>query len=355
MSVPVIQSLIQNQGQLIQVFKALTFEGQGTQLLPPGFNQVQPTSIFGNELQLNLRPGCQRQFHLSTGVNDHIIFNDQPTIRRKLTDHLFYQLNMTGTISSRADQNACLPSRGFERTMHPQLSTPTVVWLKGSSVRSRLPFFSWIGFDRDWPHFINANNTRTRRRSYVGCDDAPLSSANSGSDFSALWNQLCWRFHSNPSASNHSQIVESDKWVWLRSSRARCSRSNVHSSKGYPNPLGFWIANAIKALLTSGLWMGFFPGRGWSSRPFSPSLLKHRTHSAPIGLLLKPALNPASVANRFGSSNMAAIIQARCTNRIGSLREPANRLISVISSVVNVRSFTGVRIRSSQGLSLRVL
>jgi hypothetical protein len=41
---------------------------------------------------------------------------------------------------------------------------------------------------------------------------------------------------------------------------------------------------------------------------------------------------------------MHAIIRARCTKRTGSLREEANRLISVTSSAVKVRSLTGVRI-----------
>jgi hypothetical protein len=37
---------------------------------------------------------------------------------------------------------------------------------------------------------------------------------------------------------------------------------------------------------------------------------------------------------------MAEITHARCTIRIDSFLDVANRLISVISSVVNVRSFT---------------
>ena len=54
-------------------------------------------------------------------------------------------------------------------------------------------------------------------------------------------------------------------------------------------------------------------------------------------LLLKPALNPASVAVSSGSSAMAAMIRARWTSRIDSLRDAARRWISALSSVVKAR------------------
>src|SRR5712692_4444354 len=66
--VPVIESIIQGLGQLIQVLETPSFQRQGAQLLPPGFNtctgrkcrcQVQPESVFGNELQLHFRPGSE--------------------------------------------------------------------------------------------------------------------------------------------------------------------------------------------------------------------------------------------------------------------------------------------------------
>ncbi len=54
MGVPIVQYLIQRQGQLIQDLKVSTFKRQGAQLLPPGFNQVQPASVLGDERQLSL-------------------------------------------------------------------------------------------------------------------------------------------------------------------------------------------------------------------------------------------------------------------------------------------------------------
>ncbi len=110
--------------------------------------------------------------------------------------------------------------------------------------------------------------------------------------------------------------LSSDKCTPWRSSKARCKRSSVHNSWGYPSVLGFWVARAIKALRTSGLWVGCRPGRGWSSNPGSPFSLNRLTHFGPIALLLKPALKPASVACRSGSSYIKAITRARCTRRM---------------------------------------
>lgn len=38
--VPIIEGIIQGLGQLIQVLKTTSFQGQGTQLLPPRFNLI---------------------------------------------------------------------------------------------------------------------------------------------------------------------------------------------------------------------------------------------------------------------------------------------------------------------------
>ena len=261
MSIPIINTLIQSQSQFIQVLKTLTFERQRAELLPPGFNQVQPTGILGQEHDLNVGPGRQRQSDLPTSMNAQIIFNEQPTVGRKACDHHLQQLDMTGAVPPWAQQNGCFSRGWFKQPMHPQLAPASIVWLKRSSVWPQLPFFPWVGLDGNRSHFIQAQRTSVRQRGDISGYDAPLFSTNSGSCLAASRNQLSWRFHSNPSASNHSQMVESDKWVWLRSSKARCSRSSVHSLKGYPKVFGFCVASAINALRTSGLWVGCRPGR----------------------------------------------------------------------------------------------
>ena len=63
--------------------------------------------------------------------------------------------------------------------------------------------------------------------------------------------------------------------------------------------------------------------------------------------LLPFTYTSASVAYSWLSSNMLAIIRACCTKQIVSLRELADRLISVTSLAVNVRSITGVHMPSS--------
>src|SRR5512139_3024338 len=100
MSIPVIQSLVQGQRQFIDVFETPAFERQRPQLLPPWFNQVEPAGILGNELNLDLRPGSQGQLDFTAGMNDQVVFNNQPALGRKLAYHLFQQLNVAGAVSA---------------------------------------------------------------------------------------------------------------------------------------------------------------------------------------------------------------------------------------------------------------
>ena len=126
-------------------------------------------------------------------------------------------------------------------------------------------------------------------------------------------------------------MVESDKCTPSRSLKALCNRPNVHISKGYPNDPGFFNARLIKALRTSWLWVGLRPDRGLSSKPAIPSALNRLTHTGPITSPLKPAFSAAFEAVRSGSSNIAAMILARCTNLRGSFRDATIRLISLSS------------------------
>ncbi len=186
MRVPVIQGLIESKSQLIQVLEATTFEGQGTQLLPPGFDQVEPASVLGDELQLDLWPGSQCQLDLAAGVNTQVIFDDQPTVGWKRADHLFQQLNITGTVPSRADHDAGLSACRFKGTMHPHFPAPAIVWLKSGPVGPWFPFLARVGLDRNRTHFINTDHPQVGLGVQIRCDDAPLFSTNSGSCFSAL-------------------------------------------------------------------------------------------------------------------------------------------------------------------------
>jgi len=211
MLVPVIQTSIQRLGQFVQVLKTVSLQSQGAQLLPPRLDQVQPTSILGNELQLHFRPGGQSQLDLPTDVNRQVILDDQPTVGRKGEHDFLQQLNVAGTVSSGTEQRNRLSSGWLKGTMHPQLSTSSIIGFKDRPVWTDLPFFSGICFDRNRSHFIHTDHPGAWKRGQVSRYDAPLFSTNSGSCFSASWNQLCWRFHLNPSPSTHSQMVESDK------------------------------------------------------------------------------------------------------------------------------------------------
>ena len=174
---------------------------------------------------------------------------------------------------------AC-PVAGSNPPCTHNLPPPSIIGFKSSPIGSQYPFFSRICFHRNGSHFVHTNHPSSRQRGRVGCDDAPLFSTNSGSCFSASWNQLSWRFHRNPSPSTHSQIVESDKCTPCRSLKAVCRRSKVHNLKGYPSVSGFCCARLIKALRTLWSWVGgpsgfgsiFQSGNPFLIEPSNPSL-----------------------------------------------------------------------------------
>ena len=253
MIIPINKSFLQRLYQFISRLKATALERQRTKLFPPRLNQVQPTSILGQEQNLQFGPSRQGQSGLSSLMNREIVFNDQPPVGRKLADNLFQELNVAGTIATRTQQNRRLSSSWFERTMNPHFTSATIIRLKCRSPWTQLPFFARISLDGYGTHFINTDNACSRRRRHISPDYAPLFSTNSGSCLSASWNQLCCRFHLKPSSSIQVQMVESDKWVPCRSRKAVCSRSSVHNSKGYPKERGFCNAKLIKEPRTSWL------------------------------------------------------------------------------------------------------
>ncbi len=134
MGIPIIERLIQCQGQFVQVFKPATFQGQGTELLPPRFNQIEPAGILGDKLQLDFRPSCQSEFHRSAEVDGQVILDDQPAIGRKGDHDLLQQLDVAGTVAPWAKQGYRLSGGGLKPTMHPQFAAPPIIWLKGRPV-----------------------------------------------------------------------------------------------------------------------------------------------------------------------------------------------------------------------------
>ena len=359
MGIPIIDRCIQGQGQLVRGLKPAPFQCQGAQLLPPRLNQVQPTGVFGDELQLHFGPGGKGQFSLFADMDRQVFYDDQLSLDGKGSHDLFQQLHMTGTIPAWTEQGYRLSRRWLKSTMHPQLPATSIVWFKGCSVGAGLPFFSRIGFDRSRSHFIATDYSYAWQWVQVRLDDAPLFSTNWGSCFSASWNQLSWRFQRKPSASTHSQMVESERWTPFRSWNADCNRSRVHKLNGYPIVSGFCCAKLIKALHTLGSWVRGRPAFGLSSRPATPSALKRLTQVIPDCRPLKPACWPAWVAYSFGSSNNATITFVRWTSRWAAYRDAANLRISVSSSIIKDRSFTAFRhasycfTREDYGLTIR--
>lgn len=133
--------------QLRHNFKAPSFERQRLQLLPPGFNQVQPAGILGQEQDLNFRPGGQGQPHQATGMDRQIVFDEQPAVGWELDYDLLQQLEVTKTIPSGAGQDGGLPAGRLKSPMDPQLAASAIVGLKGDPLLAKLPFCTWISLE----------------------------------------------------------------------------------------------------------------------------------------------------------------------------------------------------------------
>src|ERR671919_841407 len=225
MVIPVSQGLLQGGSQLVWGLKPAAPQGQGAQLLPPGLHEVQPAGILGDELDLKLRPGQQPQLNLPAGVYAQVIFDDQPPLRRKLGHYLFQKPQVTGAAPTVTKHQLRLPTGGFKGSVDPQFAPAYIVGLKGGPLWPKLPLLARVGLHRQGSQFIHADHPSARRRGEISLDDAPL--------FSTNWES--WRFHSNPSSASQVQMVESERWIPSRSSKADCNRSKVQSSKGYPS------------------------------------------------------------------------------------------------------------------------
>jgi hypothetical protein len=339
-SVPILKAVIKGIDELISVLKPTSLEGQGFELFPPRFNQVEPTSIFRDKLNSDFRPGDQSCSNISGLVNSKIVLNYEPAVTGEDGDHLLQQLDVRSAITGGTAQDGCQTCGWFKCPVDPDITTTAVIRLERSPIRTHFPFLTRISFDGDRSQFVDTDDTCTAGRLDIGPDYGPLFSTNSGSCLSGSWNQLCCRFQSRPSACIQLHIVEGAKRRPYRSSYSLCSLVNVHSSNGNPSVRGFCRAKSMTRDRTSSVCVTGLPERGLSSSPSIPSLLNRLTQMDPEALLLKPTCNPASEAWSVGSSSMALINRARCTMRRGSLRELANRLISVSSSVVNVLSKT---------------
>ena len=114
MSIPVIQRRIQGLGQFVQGLESPALESQRAQLLPPGLDQVQPAGILRDELNLNFRPGSQREPGLATGVDAQVVLDNQPAVGWKLNHDMLQQLDVAGTISAGAQNHRRLPRGRFK-------------------------------------------------------------------------------------------------------------------------------------------------------------------------------------------------------------------------------------------------
>ena len=112
MLIPIVQGGDKSSGKLTHVLESTSFERQGTKLFPPWFDQVEPSCILRQELNLDLRPRQQSAFHISAFMDTQIVFNHKPSLRRKGMNHLLQQLDVCSPIGRGDSKKVALPVAG---------------------------------------------------------------------------------------------------------------------------------------------------------------------------------------------------------------------------------------------------
>ena len=174
MFIPAHQGSIERITQFVNVCEAPSFQRQRTQLFPPGFYEIQPTDVLGNELRSDLGPRGQSQGGLTTVMRSQVIRNQQPVLCWEVCHDFAQQLNMTGAIPARTQQEGRLARRRLKGTQHPQGATASMVRLKGCAIQASLPLLSRTGLGKQRPQFVYTNHACVLWRRHIGRDYAPL-------------------------------------------------------------------------------------------------------------------------------------------------------------------------------------
>jgi hypothetical protein len=172
--IPVIDGLAKGLCELCQVLEAPPFEDLRTQLLRPRFNQIEPTGVLGQEVDLNFGPGQQGSFDITAMMNRQVVLNQQPAVGRELTRHLFPRAQVQDTIPLGREQNGGLTGRGFKGSMHQGGAAAAIIRFQGGSLTTWLPYGSWVGLGREGTQLVDTHDPRLRQRRYIGPNDCPF-------------------------------------------------------------------------------------------------------------------------------------------------------------------------------------
>jgi hypothetical protein len=127
-----------------------------------GLDQVEPTRVLGQELNLNLWPGEEHSLDRAALPRDQVVLDDELFLGGESLDHLFQELAMTFTISPSGDDERRITRGRLEGTVYPQMASPAVVGLEGGPLFSRYVCLTGVGLGRKW---ASSSIQITRQRS----------------------------------------------------------------------------------------------------------------------------------------------------------------------------------------------
>jgi hypothetical protein len=337
MRIPIHRGPHDGLDDLVAMPKTPALQGQAAQLFPPRFDQVQPAGICRQQQQLYFGPGQQGSLRLAREVGAQILGNQDPFLRRIRPQDLLQELHEASAVPSRAAQCGSQAGGRLEGAQHPHAAAPAIVRGKGRPARATQPHLPRVGLGTYGAEFVEADDPPRRDRLRVGLDDRPLFLAKAAS--TVTWNQLCWRFHTKPSALSHFQIVAGVTQSSWCSWRTCCNRASVHSAKGYPRLWGLVRAKAITIPRVVSSCRRGRPERAASAKPAKPWALNRWIHArtrAPD----KPTCR--AITGTVVPWAPAQMIWARSTTRWEAVREWAKRLSSSASCRVNARTLSAI-------------
>jgi hypothetical protein len=338
MRLPIRRSLPNRLDDLIAALKALPRQGQAVPWRPPRLDLVQPAGILRQSQPRHLRPGQLRGRSLTRDVGAQMVPDQAPLPRgRRLQDQLPTRHD-AGTVPPWTAQGRRQAAGGLERTEHPHTAAPAIGRGQGGPARAIFPDLTRKRLGTHRPERVEAEDPPRRARLRVGLEDGPLVSVQAAS--TRTGNQLCWRFHTKPSACSHFQRVDAVTQSPGRSWSACWSRTSVPSANGTPRLRGLVRARAITGPRAVASCRHGRLERGASAKPAWPCWLQ-RWSQARTRQAERPTWRAR--AGTFSPWALAPMIWARGTSRWGTVRAWAHRVSSGASSPVNVRTLTALR------------
>lgn len=344
MRIPVGPRFGHSLTNLFPGLEASTFEGQGSQRLPPRFNQVQISRIGWLEHKFPAWMLQSEQQHIRCSMHGQVVQDDVDPFHRA-RNPVFDPIEKNDPVVRRSAS-----IRNGQRFAGRRLKGSKDVALGSAPVIDLLPgTLGWLAYLGIWlsmDHLLPQKAFR-RLRSHliqihddaapwwlgVERSDEPLFFANSGSTRSP--NQCSSLRHRSPSACKISLILLRLIVIPFSSLRYVSSRSRVQCPKGRTSASGLVSAVATTTEISSVLSVGGRPVLTSSKSPATPASLKRWSQLRTV--FSATSSRRAIVGTRCPSLAYCPIF-ARSPCLAGAVRERLNGSIILRSSSVMART-----------------